>query len=85
MREKGDTVRKFKIENGFKLFIALYFLLYFCIGIYIFPDYGVSADEEIQRQHSLVSYRYLNKEIFNREIAALSGTPELDSYVIDLQ
>ena len=62
------------------LLIALIFACMFAVGLFLYRDYGVSVDEPIQRQHSLVAYRYILEKVFHRDVAALSGLPELQQY-----
>ncbi|MDL2254292.1 hypothetical protein LJC49_09555 [Ruminococcaceae bacterium OttesenSCG-928-I18] len=34
-------------------------LVYFLIGLIVLPDYGISIDETIQRQHTMINLRYI--------------------------
>ncbi len=38
---------------------SLVLLLYFGLGLLIYDDYGISADEPVQRQHGIVAINYL--------------------------
>lgn len=60
--------------------IILFFVAYMLVGLSVYKDYGISTDEEIQRRHSLVSYKYVNEKIFHREVEELRDWPELEEY-----
>lgn len=47
---------------------AVFFMLYFAIGLLVVRDYGISYDETIQREHSLISYKYVKEKILQKEI-----------------
>ena len=40
---------------------VLFFSLYLLLGLFIYGDYGMSWDEELQRAHGLVSTQYVNQ------------------------
>ena len=50
-----QTKKKFKIN----LLIFFIFLIYFIIGINIYKDYGISFDENINRDNGFVSLKYI--------------------------
>ena len=50
-------------DRYFKYLFIAYILVYIFIGVLTFKDYGISTDEEVQRKHSLVSYKYIAKNI----------------------
>lgn len=69
--------------------IIIVFALILFWGLAVVKDYGISSDEMIQRQHSLVNYQYVNETLFDREIDyikdqkdVVSGQPlpKLDEY-----
>lgn len=60
------------LEKFFRYFIVIYLGTYFLIGICIFRDYGLVVDESIQRQHSILAYKYINEKLFGRKIERLS-------------
>ena len=39
---------------------AVFFLLYLVIGLFLYDDYGMSWDEALQRDHGLVSAKYID-------------------------
>ena len=47
------------IKHKEKFIIALFFLIYFFVGLIIFTDYGISWDEPISRYNGFVSLNYL--------------------------
>jgi hypothetical protein len=59
---------------------VMVFFCMFVVGVLLYRDYGVSVDEQIQRQHSLVSYKYIMEQVFHRNIAQLVDTPALQEY-----
>lgn len=63
-----------------EMFMLIFFLVYFAVGMISVADYGLSADEVAQRRHSLVSYKYVNRVIFNRDIPELEDYPDLEEY-----
>lgn len=61
---------------------TVFFILYLIIGLAVVRDYGISTDEEIQRVHSLVNYKYIKEKVFQEEISEgyLSLFQDLDEY-----
>lgn len=61
---------KDKIRNmsRWNKFVIIIFVAIFILGCFIFKDYGVSADEPVQRQHSLVNLYYI-KSVLNGEFS----------------
>jgi len=62
--------------------VILFFSLYLIIGIFFFKDYGISADEDINRLNGLVSLKYILQKIgfenyFNEKF---HNIPDLLSY-----
>ena len=47
------------INNNKKLFVLLYFLLLYLIGIIVFADYGISIDEDNTRINGFISLKYV--------------------------
>jgi hypothetical protein len=62
-----------------KVIIILFFAFVLVLGIFIYDDYGVSSDEMLQRQHSLINYRYINKVLFQKDIPYISQLTEYNS------
>ncbi len=50
------------------------------IGIFAFDDFGMSMDEEYQREHSVVTYRWLNRKLFNRGVFVDEATENIEKY-----
>ena len=68
-------------DRYFKYIVIAYMVIYFTIGLLTFKDYGISIDEQVQRQHSLVSYKYICEKYLGRD---LSGY-EVFSYIPDIE
>lgn len=47
------------IQRNHKVIVGLFFLLYFCVGITAFSDYGISSDEGTQRVIGIVAIEYM--------------------------
>lgn len=60
--------------------ITLVFAVMLIIGICVYDDYGISTDEAYQRNHSIVTYRWLNRTFFNRGVLINEGTEDLMHY-----
>ena len=70
-------------DRYFKYIVIAYMLLYIIIGVSTFKDYGMSVDEEAQRKHSLVSYKYICEEILGRDLSGyevFAEIPDLEDY-----
>lgn len=48
-----------KVKKNSKWVVIVFFILFFVYGCFTFKDYGISGDEGLQRNHSLVMYKYL--------------------------
>lgn len=44
------------------------FLFLMIIGLCIYDDYGISVDEEVQRLHGIVTYRWINRNFLHRKV-----------------
>ncbi len=68
----------------YKYGIILFFLVYAIIGIFIYSDYGCGPDEGIERQTSLVNFRYtiekFNIPVSKKITTWLAYLPELKEY-----
>ncbi|MEN6637540.1 MAG: glycosyltransferase family 39 protein [Clostridiaceae bacterium] len=62
------------------LLIAVIFACMFFVGVLHYQDYGVSVDEMIQRQHSLIAYKYVMKQVFHRDVQELEDYPSVPEY-----
>ena len=67
-----QTKKKFKIN----LLIFFIFLIYFIIGINIYKDYGISFDENINRDNGFVSLKYIFEKI--------GINADLSEFVVDI-
>ncbi len=72
-----------KSKKPVRLLIVVFFVAVLIIGLCIYDDYGISVDEPLQRQHSLINYEYVNETLFGREIPYIKdqGFPPLKDYV----
>ncbi len=52
-------IEKIKKISKWQIFVVIFFLAIFFVGLFTFKDYGISEDEKIQRNHSLVTHYYL--------------------------
>lgn len=62
------------------IIIAVIFACMFIVGILHYQDYGVSVDETIQRQHSLIAYKYIMQQVFHHDVKELAKYPNLQDY-----
>jgi hypothetical protein len=57
-----------KLQQKKNLLVAIFFLAYFLLGIFVYRDYGLSWDEQTSRMNGFMVYRYLkgeSKELFS--------------------
>ena len=47
------------IENNHKFVVSFFFILFLCIGLSVFDDYGISWDERFYHQNGIVVYEYV--------------------------
>lgn len=73
--------KKYEIDKWCRIFIILYFAIYFIVGLCIYKDYGITVDEEIQRERSLINYKYINETLFGRSVPGLEDVPELSEEI----
>ena len=76
----GNIKAIFQNRKFFWLIFILFLAVYLLVGISVFQDYNVSADEPIQREHSRVAYKYINDKLFHREIDSMMNVEELTEY-----
>ncbi len=55
------TLNKIKllIEPKYKIIVILFFIIFLCIGLFIFGDYGISWDEPVQRNSGIITVDYI--------------------------
>lgn len=68
--------------NFFSVLPVCIFLLFIIIGFLTTPDFGVSVDEPIQRQHRLINFKYIATTLkFNDYLPShIKQQPELQEY-----
>lgn len=49
--------------------IALFFFIFFCVGLFVFDDYGISMDESVNRENA----RLIMSNIFDKDPSILSN------------
>lgn len=63
------------------LTIAFFFVVFLYFGLILSNDYGISHDEPLQRNHGLVSAKYISELISDRFFRdALKNVPPLETY-----
>ena len=73
------------IKNN-KLYVILFFLLFFIIGVLVFRDYGISWDETISRNNGAISYNYTvygDKYLLNYTDRSYGVAFELPLYTLE--
>ena len=71
-------------ETKLKTLAVVLFAAYFILGLFLFDDYGCGPDEGMERQTSLVNYRYvlekLNLPVDERNAVWMEYLPNLKEY-----
>ena len=62
------------------IYIFLFFLIFFLIGIYIVSDYGISIDEDKTRAVGFVSLQYILKNFFPEHLDKLNKLFDQESF-----
>jgi hypothetical protein len=70
------------IEKNNKLFVALFFLLFFIIGVDIYKDYGISWDENLQWKNN--GYANYNFVVHNDKETLLNGNDKYHGPAFEL-
>jgi hypothetical protein len=67
--------------NPAKIAVISFFAVYLVVGLAAYDDYGLSYDEQIQRQHGLISLKYILRTLnINQDYPQLIPLPELPTY-----
>ena len=72
------------INKNRNILISLFFIIYFCSGIIITKDYGVSSDEYANRFHGFVTINHVTKKFFpsiNKKYIKDKNYPELKDHI----
>lgn len=56
-----------------RLAVITFFAAILILGLCIYKDYGISTDESVQRQHSIINYRYVNEVVFGRNMSKMNN------------
>ena len=78
------NIARKEFEKNIKYIVIIYMVLYVLIAIFSIKEYGWSFDDSSQRLHSLVSYKYINEVIFNRDLSQYSvfaDVPDIENYI----
>ena len=77
------TVKQTKKKFKFDIFIFFIFLVYFIIGLFIYKDYGISFDENINRDNGFVSLKFIFEKFgISADLTKYSiNIPTLKDYV----
>ena len=67
-----------------KVITPIFFGLFLIMGLFIFQDYGISWDEEIQRKHGLITVDYVN-EVFGKPFYSNKLVPEHSLHTYDFR
>lgn len=73
---------KENIRINKKWLVILFFTIFFIYGCLTFRDYGLSGDENLQRRHALVTYKYLVPSVANivTDTVNFPEIPEISEY-----
>ena len=70
-------------DRYFKYIVIAYMVIYIIIGVSTFKDYGMTIDEKVERESSLVSYKYICEEYLGRDLSGyevFSDIPDIEEY-----
>ena len=73
-----------KIDKNKNILISIFFIIYFCSGMLITKDYGVSSDEYANRFHGFVTINHVTKKFFpsiNKKYIKDKNYPELEDHI----
>ena len=72
-----------KGKNISRLVFIIFFAIILLASLLIYDDYTEFGDEAAQRNHSLITYQYLNQTLFGRTVVEIDAMelPDLNSYV----
>ena len=69
--------------KGNSIFLSTFYLIFFLIGFLTYKDYGIGIEEIFQRASGFYWLKYLLNQIGFVELANLSNTKLLESYLIN--
>ncbi len=67
-------------DSTTKLMVILYFVIYFIVGICVYRDYNYTTDESAEWEESIVAYKYINSEIFHRDVPELVKVKSMEEF-----
>lgn len=56
------------------------FIVFVIIGLLSYRDYAISIDEPIHRMYSIVTYRWVNRTLFDRGVLINEATEDLENF-----
>ncbi len=56
------------------------FIVFVIVGLLSYRDYAISIDEPIHRMYSIVTYRWVNRTLFDRGVFINEGTEDLGNF-----
>ena len=65
------------------LFVYIFFITFFIIGIYIFSDFGIGVDEDNSRVNGFVSLKYIFEVFFPDNVFKINdiiNVPNINNY-----
>lgn len=51
--------KKWLKDNYKSILVVLFFVVYLCFGLFTYKDYGIGVDERIERDSTLINYKYM--------------------------
>ena len=84
MKEEGSinvTAKSLLSKKALKIIICVIFIAIFLLGMIVADDYNIFVDDQAQRNHSLVNYKYINKVILGRDVPELVHFQDLNDYI----
>lgn len=69
-------------ENWKRIVVVLFFAVYLCFGLLTFKDYGIGVDERIERDSTLINYKYMFPSVRNikTDTVDFENLPELPEW-----
>ena len=72
------------LNSSKNFFTLLFFLIFFLIGVYIFPDYGISIDEDNTRMIGFLSLEYIFNIFLPEHVTKINKITSVDGTAIGI-
>ena len=72
------------LNSSKNFFTLLFFLIFFLIGVYIFPDYGISIDEDNTRMIGFLSLEYIFNIFLPEHVTKINKITSVDGSAIGI-